>query len=200
MSLALPPSFFAVTGIANPIQRITAAMRNLASGDTASEIPFAGRNDEIGAMAAAVNVFREAAIANSRLKARRMPPRERQEAERAAVQKRTEVDAEQLRFASDNLGAGLKRLAAGDLAFQLTEAFAPDFEPLRNDSNQSVSQLGTALAAIAESICHHGQRHPAKSPPAPRISPSAPSSRPPRSRRPLPPSIRSPPMSARRRS
>ncbi|API57696.1 methyl-accepting chemotaxis protein (plasmid) [Rhizobium leguminosarum] len=144
--------FFAVTGIANPIQRITAAMRNLASGDTASEIPFAGRNDEIGAMAAAVNVFREAAIANSRLEGEAHATRERQEAERAAVQKRTEVDAEQLRFASDNLGAGLKRLAAGDLAFQLTEAFAPDFEPLRNDFNQSVSQLGTALAAIAESI------------------------------------------------
>jgi len=144
--------FFATTGIANPIQRITGAMRNLASGDTASEIPFAGRNDEIGAMAATVNVFREAAIANSRLEGEAHATRERQEAERAAVQKRTEMEAEQLRFASDNLGAGLKRLAAGDLAFQLNEAFAPDFEPLRNDFNQSVRQLGTALAAIAESI------------------------------------------------
>ncbi|MFF0952255.1 methyl-accepting chemotaxis protein [Rhizobium leguminosarum] len=143
---------FSITNIANPIQRITAAMRNLASGDTASEIPFAGRNDEIGAMAAAVNVFREAAIANSRLEGEAHATRERQEAERAAAQKRTEMEAEQLRFASENLGAGLKRLAAGDLAFQLNEIFAPDFEPLRHDFNQSVGQLGTALAAIAASI------------------------------------------------
>jgi methyl-accepting chemotaxis protein len=62
------------------------------------------------------------------------------------------MEAEQLRFASDNIGAGLKRLASGDLAFQLNEAFAPDFEPLRHDFNQSVLQLGTALSAIAESI------------------------------------------------
>ncbi|MEK1929884.1 MAG: HAMP domain-containing methyl-accepting chemotaxis protein [Pararhizobium sp.] len=144
--------FFAVVGIANPIHRITGAMGNLASGDTSAEIPFAGRNDEIGAMAAAVNVFREAAIANSRLEDEAHATRERQEAERTAVQKRTEMEAEQLRFASDNLGGGLKRLAAGDLAFQLTEVFAPDFEPLRQDFNQSVRQLGTALAAIAESI------------------------------------------------
>ncbi|MBB5536078.1 methyl-accepting chemotaxis protein [Rhizobium giardinii] len=145
-------TFYAITGIANPITRITGAMGKLAEGDTASAIPLLGRHDEIGAMAAAVEVFREAAINNGRLEGEARTTREHQEAERAAVQKRTEMEAEQLRFASDNLGAGLKRLAAGDLAFQLMDAFAPDFEPLRNDFNQSVRQLGTALSAIAESI------------------------------------------------
>ncbi|HXV32029.1 MAG TPA: HAMP domain-containing methyl-accepting chemotaxis protein [Sinorhizobium sp.] len=143
---------FAVAGIANPIGRITAAMRNLASGDTASAIPFAGREDEIGAMAEAVEVFRQNAIANTRLEQEAQQSRSVQEAERAEVQRRTEREAEQLRFASENLAAGLKRLAAGDLAFQLNEAFAPDFEPLRHDFNQSVRQLGTALSTIAESI------------------------------------------------
>ncbi len=144
--------FYAITGIANPITRITGAMGKLAEGDTDSAVPMLGRQDEIGAMAAAVEVFREAAISNGRLEGEARTTREHQEAERAVVQKRTEMEAEQLRFASDNLGAGLKRLAAGDLAFQLTEAFAPDFEPLRNDFNQSVRQLGTALSVIAESI------------------------------------------------
>lgn len=45
---------FAVAGIANPISRITAAMRNLASGDAQSQVPFSGRQDEIGAMAEGV--------------------------------------------------------------------------------------------------------------------------------------------------
>ncbi|WP_272938871.1 MULTISPECIES: methyl-accepting chemotaxis protein [Sinorhizobium] len=58
---------FAVFGIANPITRITGAMRNLASGDAKSPIPFAGRDDEIGAMAEAVEVFRQNALANARL-------------------------------------------------------------------------------------------------------------------------------------
>ncbi|UXT20419.1 HAMP domain-containing protein [Agrobacterium tumefaciens] len=143
---------FAVLGIATPITRITSAMRNLASGDTEAQIPFAGRQDEIGAMAEAVEVFRQNAIANGRLEEEASHSRSRQEAERAEVQRRTEYEAEQLRFASDNLAAGLKRLAAGDLAFQLNDAFAPDFEPLRQDFNQSVHQLGAALSAIAESI------------------------------------------------
>ncbi|PDT81160.1 HAMP domain-containing methyl-accepting chemotaxis protein [Sinorhizobium sp. BJ1] len=143
---------FAVSGIANPISRITGAMRNLASGDAQSQIPFAGRQDEIGAMAEAVEVFRQNALANQRLEVEAADSRSRQEAERAEVQRRNERGAEALRFASDNLAAGLKRLAAGDLAFQLNDAFAPDFEPLRHDFNQSVRQLGTALSSIAESI------------------------------------------------
>ncbi|MBP2448184.1 methyl-accepting chemotaxis protein [Rhizobium leguminosarum] len=60
--------------------------------------------------------------------------------------------SERLRIATSGLAAGLKRLAAGDLAFQLNEAFAPDFEALRHDFNQSVTQLGTTLRAISESI------------------------------------------------
>ncbi|MGV2114404.1 methyl-accepting chemotaxis protein [Agrobacterium salinitolerans] len=143
---------FAVAGIANPISRITAAMRNLAGGDAQSPIPFAGRQDEIGAMAEAVEVFRQNALANTRLEQEAVQSRSVQEAERAEVQRRTEREAEELRFASDNLAAGLKRLAGGDLAFQIKEAFAPAFEPLRQDFNQSVGQLRTALSTIAESI------------------------------------------------
>jgi methyl-accepting chemotaxis protein len=50
---------FCFLGVSRPIERMTAAMRQLAGGDTASEIPFGGRRDEIGAMSGAVQVFRE---------------------------------------------------------------------------------------------------------------------------------------------
>ncbi|EJZ22926.1 HAMP domain-containing methyl-accepting chemotaxis protein [Rhizobium sp. Pop5] len=143
---------FGSRAIAKPIARITSAMRNLASGDTSTQIPFVGRLDEIGAMAAAVDVFREAAITNGRLEGEARASRQQQDGERAATQKRMEMEAEQLRFASEHLGAGLKRLAAGDLAFQLNETFAPDFEPLRHDFNESVRQLNTTLSTIADSI------------------------------------------------
>ncbi|MCZ7451302.1 HAMP domain-containing methyl-accepting chemotaxis protein [Agrobacterium rhizogenes] len=143
---------FAVAGIANPIGRITAAMRNLASGDAASAIPFAGRHDEIGAMAEAVEVFRQNALANARMEQEAIQSRSSQDAERVEVQRRTEREAEALRFASENLAAGLKQLAGGNLTFQIDEAFALDFEPLRQDFNQSVRQLGAALGSIAESI------------------------------------------------
>ena len=50
---------FCLVGVSRPIERMTGAMRRLADGDAASEIPYGGRRDEIGSMAGAVQVFRE---------------------------------------------------------------------------------------------------------------------------------------------
>jgi methyl-accepting chemotaxis protein len=138
--------------VSKPISGLAKHMQELAQGNTELLVAGRERKDEIGAMAEAVEIFRQNAIANARLEQEAAQSRGVQEAERAEIQRRTEREAEQLRFASENLGAGLKRFAGGDLAFQLNEAFAPDFEPLRQDFNQSVRQLGTALSSIAESI------------------------------------------------
>ncbi|MGZ2505887.1 methyl-accepting chemotaxis protein [Rhizobium leguminosarum] len=144
---------FVLTGIANPIAEITTSMRRLAEGDTSSSIPFAGRADEIGSMAGAVEIFRQAAIANKRMEMEAAESRKQAEADRIAAQQQAESDAaERLRVATSGLAAGLKRLAAGDLAFQLDQAFAPDFEALRHDFNQSVAQLGGTLMSISSSI------------------------------------------------
>ncbi|MBX5204166.1 HAMP domain-containing methyl-accepting chemotaxis protein [Rhizobium sp. NZLR1] len=144
---------FVLTGVANPVTQITASMRRLAEGDTGSNIPFAGRADEIGSMASAVEIFRQAAIANKRMEVEAEENRKQAEADRIAAQQQAESDAaERLRVATLGLAAGLRRLAAGDLAFQLDEAFAPDFEALRRDFNQSVTQLGGALKSISSSI------------------------------------------------
>ncbi|TAV66590.1 HAMP domain-containing methyl-accepting chemotaxis protein [Rhizobium leguminosarum] len=151
--LVLGAVAFVLTGIANPITGITASMRRLAEGDTGSEIPFADRADEIGSMAGAVEIFRQAAITNKQMAMDAEESRNRAEADRLAAQTQAEADAsERLRIATSGLAAGLKRLAGGDLAFQLNETFAPDFEALRHDFNQSVTQLGSTLRAISESI------------------------------------------------
>jgi len=52
---------------ANPIRRMTATMRQLATGDENTEIPDLGRKDEIGAMAAAVLTFKENMIEATKL-------------------------------------------------------------------------------------------------------------------------------------
>jgi signal transduction histidine kinase len=46
-------------GIAVPITRMTSAMTTLAKGDSAVEVPEVGRRDEIGAMATAVQIFKD---------------------------------------------------------------------------------------------------------------------------------------------
>ncbi|TAU17497.1 methyl-accepting chemotaxis protein (plasmid) [Rhizobium ruizarguesonis] len=144
---------FVLTCIANPIGQITVAMRRLAEGDTGSNIPFAGRADEIGSMAAAVEVFRQAAIANKRMQIEADENRKQADDDRIAAQQKAESDAtERLRIATSGLASGLRRLAAGDLAFRLDEPFAPDFKALRHDFNQSIAQLAEVLTAISSSI------------------------------------------------
>ncbi|MCJ2033580.1 methyl-accepting chemotaxis protein [Methylobacterium sp. J-068] len=56
---ALGAMMFGALRISRPITRMTAAMRLLAAGETQSEVPYRARRDEIGAMAAAVQVFKD---------------------------------------------------------------------------------------------------------------------------------------------
>ena len=139
--------------ISQPIQRITQSMQQLAAGETDKAIPYAGRSDEIGQMAASVEVFRQNAIARAKLEGAAEGSRIEAEANRIADQQRAEQNAaERLRIATSGLAAGLKRLAAGDLAVNLNEQFAAEFEPLRHDFNSSVEQLGNTLLSVSESV------------------------------------------------
>jgi methyl-accepting chemotaxis protein len=138
--------------VSRPLSRLATATDRLANGDLNVEIVSGGK-DEIGQMAASMQIFREAAIANKRLESEAEGNRQRAEAERIATQQRAEADAaERLRIATSGLATGLKRLAAGDLAFQINEAFAADFEALRHDFNQSVRQLNQTMAGITNSV------------------------------------------------
>jgi methyl-accepting chemotaxis protein len=138
--------------VSRPLGKLADNTTRLANGDLDVTIDQGGK-DEIGRMAAAMQIFREAAIANKRLEAEADGNRRQAEADRIATQQRAEADAaERLRIATSGLAAGLKRLAAGDLAFQINEAFAPDFEALRHDFNQSIRQLNQTMASINNSV------------------------------------------------
>ncbi len=151
-ALAVAGMVFAIFGIASPIQRITGAMRRLAEGDMASEIPFAGRTDEIGAMAGAVEVFRQNALTNLRLEEEADAARGASEKSRIAEQQRIAREAEQLRIATSTLGGSLKRLAAGDLTCRISTAFAAEYEGLRSDFNATVDQLSETVSAVALAV------------------------------------------------
>ena len=51
--------FIVASGISRPIAAMTETMRRIASGETAAQIPFEGRADEVGTMAKAVAFFRD---------------------------------------------------------------------------------------------------------------------------------------------
>lgn len=134
-----------------PLARMTDYMGLLAKGELETEVPFAGRADEVGSMAQAVDVFRTSALRNIDLE------REAEENRALAEEERQRIDAEKaeqsqhLRTAIDALGGGLEALARGDLSLRIEEPFFGSLETLRNDFNRSVESLSAALATIAGS-------------------------------------------------
>ncbi|GEP11137.1 methyl-accepting chemotaxis protein [Methylobacterium gnaphalii] len=57
--MALAAMVFSWLRVTRPIQEMTSAMKTLAGGDATAEIPGTERDDEIGSMASAVQVFKE---------------------------------------------------------------------------------------------------------------------------------------------
>lgn len=136
--------------LATPIKGITAAMRRLADGDTGIDVPAKGRGDELGSMAAAVEVFRTNAIAARELDAEAKHQRATAEAERAERAKQDQERAKAMAQATETLAGGLSQLAKGNLTVRLTTRFATEFEQLRADFNAAVAQLAETLSAVSQ--------------------------------------------------
>jgi len=93
--------------ISRPITTMTAAMRRLADGDLATEVPARDRSGEIGAMAAAVSIFKDNALENRRLQERQA------DAEAAAAsEKRRTLEALADRFEA-SVGEVVAAVSAG---------------------------------------------------------------------------------------
>jgi len=138
--------------IAGPIASMTAAMRRLAEGDSSVEIPARGRKDEVGEMAQAVQVFKDAAIEKARLENQTDEQRRASEAERARNEAaRAEAAAEQAKVVQ-GLATGLDNLAKGNLTFRITEPFPGDYVKLRDDFNLAIGQLQDAMTDVATNV------------------------------------------------
>ena len=128
--------------IAVPISAMTDVMDRLAAGDNTVEAPEIGRGDEVGRMARAVQAFKDAAIEKLRLEGMTGEQRRQAEAERARA-------AQQQAKVVDGLAVGLERLAAGALAFRLSEAFPEGYEKLRADFNSAIEAIQKTVIEVA---------------------------------------------------
>jgi methyl-accepting chemotaxis protein len=156
--LALVAGLLAVTGILSvivamsitrPIARLVATMRELAQGRNDIEVEGTGRADEIGHMARAVLVFRDAAIEKIRLEGQTAEQAREAEAERRRnAEAQAKAAAEQARVV-DSLAQGLKNLADGDLTFRLTDGFTESYEQIKQDFNAAMARLQETIQAIS---------------------------------------------------
>ncbi|MFC3227436.1 methyl-accepting chemotaxis protein [Marinibaculum pumilum] len=82
LAILLPLLAIVTMGIVRALSGMTASMRQLADGNLSVEIPFAGRNDEIGQMARSVQVFKDNAVEAERLRRERQSTEERAQEEK----------------------------------------------------------------------------------------------------------------------
>ncbi len=134
--------------VAAPIVQIAAAMRRLAGGDASAAVPCAGRGDEVGAMAGALQVFKDAAARARLLEAEHEAARTlKRAADERTLQAAAQAAADAARVVA-SVGAALARLAAGDLTCRLDESLPAAYETLRADLNSAAAQLDEALEGI----------------------------------------------------
>ena len=131
-----------------PIVGMTAAMGRLASGEHDIDVPAVGRGDEVGRMADAVLVFKQAAIEKLRLAGETDRMRDDAERQRQMSDEQKAREEGEIRFAMETLASGLSALSAGNIAARLDRAFAPQFDSVRADFNNAVEKLEAALQSV----------------------------------------------------
>jgi methyl-accepting chemotaxis protein len=136
--------------LASAIGGITTTMTRLAKGDLDADIDGSERPDEVGAMARAVQVFKDNAIKTRELEEQADRQRSQSEDERLRTAEAERARAAAMAQATNGLASGLKHLAEGDLSFHISETFHHDFESLRTDFNQAVEQLRTTLSSVSQ--------------------------------------------------
>jgi methyl-accepting chemotaxis protein len=125
-------------GIIEPIIKMTGIMQRLAGGELESEIPSVGRKDEIGAMAKAMQVFKENA-----LRVRAM------EAEQALLAKKAEGDRN---AAIRNVADGFER-AVGNIIKTVSTA-SSDIEAAAG----SLTKTAETTQALSKTVAAASQR------------------------------------------
>jgi methyl-accepting chemotaxis protein len=139
--------------ILRPLKKINRLIKDLADGNTDITVPYGNRRDEIGEISRSLEVFRAAALENMTLQRAAEQQRQKADAERLVIQERAERTAqERLRQATSELATALRRMATGDLSFQIETVFSPEFEPLRQDFNHSLVELANTFASISETV------------------------------------------------
>jgi methyl-accepting chemotaxis protein len=142
--------FFAVRSwVVSPIQVLQGVMGKLSGGDLHAKVTGADRKDEIGGMARAVQVFKDAGLEKQRVEAEAEAQRTAAEQERQSVETERRAAAQQQEFVVHSVAEGLVKLSSGDLLFRLTSDFGGDYEKLRTDFNAAMGKLQETMQSIA---------------------------------------------------
>jgi len=133
IGLAVLLAVLLTRAISRPVTALTRTMDDLAMGRNDVTVPATGRGDELGAMARAVSVFRDAAIAKQ-----------------AADTAKAHADAEQ-KMVVATVSTHLSDLSKGDLTVSIETDFPAEYAALKGNFNDAITKLRDLIGAVSES-------------------------------------------------
>ncbi|WP_279479382.1 methyl-accepting chemotaxis protein [Aureimonas sp. SK2] len=148
----LAAMWISAKGITTPLSALRSRMGDLAAGKLETEVVGQDRGDEVGGMARAVQVFKEAAIQNRRLEAEAAAARAADAARQEREAEAERVKARELASFVSGIEAGFSRLAAGDLTVRIDQPVAADYVAIRDQFNGSVGRLEHTIGSVVGSI------------------------------------------------
>jgi len=156
-------AFFVARSIVVPVRSMTDIMGMLASGDKTVLVPALNNQDEIGAMARAVQVFKENAIRVERLQAEQEEMKRRAEQERRAIMLKMADDFEaNVKHVVSSVSAAATQMQATSQSMaSVAEEASRQSTAVAAASEQAASNVQTVAAAAEElsaSITEIGQQ------------------------------------------
>jgi methyl-accepting chemotaxis protein len=143
---------FITRRIMGPLPTLTATAASLASGHIDTDVPHQDLKNEIGALAQALDVFRQDAAGKMRLEREAEENRTLSERERAQREAEKDQDAARRKVCADALAHALTRLSTGDLTVRIDQPFLPELEQLKADFNNSVTNLSKAFGGLRHEV------------------------------------------------
>uniref|UniRef100_UPI002FC8D9E1 methyl-accepting chemotaxis protein n=1 Tax=Devosia sp. TaxID=1871048 RepID=UPI002FC8D9E1 len=148
LAIAAVIGYFFARSVSRPITQLTGTMQALADGDLDIEVRGGDRKDEIGAMARAVEVFRENGLRIAQMTEAEAAQIIRSQAERAAM----------MQDLQRAFGAVVNAAIAGDFTRRVDAEFPDDelntlarsVNNLVETVDRGVSETGTVLASLAD--------------------------------------------------
>jgi methyl-accepting chemotaxis protein len=135
--------------IAKPTVAMTAVMKRLSAGEYAVTVPSIGRRDEIGAMAAAVEVFKQNGLERQKLEAQATAFQQNLDRQLAETKAAFEAAGAEQKAVVDGLAAALSGVARRDLTVRFSQSVTAAYAALKTDFNKALEGLHATMQTVA---------------------------------------------------
>jgi methyl-accepting chemotaxis protein len=163
LAAAIVLAFLLGRGLSRPLAAITAVMNRLSNGEIDVKIPGSERRDELGTMAAAVDVFRRSMIESRSMRETQEASKQQAEREKKALQRqmadRFEADVKSVVAAVATATTDMQRVA-GEITVSVsgTSERAAAAAAASEEASASVNTVAAATEELASSVAEIGRQ------------------------------------------